>query len=50
MYMQIKPHLIRLYKSSWFTLQNSDYDVIMDFGVDSTSLRLSFKKYNVMFS
>ena len=32
----------------WFTLQTSDYDAIVGFRVDSTSLTTSFKKYNVM--
>ena len=31
-----------------FTLQTSDYDVIIEFSVDSMSLTTSFKKGNVM--
>ena len=32
----------------WFTLQASDYDVIIIFCVNSVSLEVSFKKCNVI--
>ena len=31
-----------------FTLQTSDYDIIIEISVDSMSLTMSFKKCNVM--
>ena len=33
---------------SWFTLQTSKYDVMIDYCVDSASLATSFKKCNVI--
>ena len=34
--------------TSWSTLQISNYDEIIDFHVDSMSLKMSFKKCSVM--
>ena len=40
--------IYQLHVTSWFTVKTSDYDVIIDFCIDSVSLATSFKKCNVI--